>query len=97
MQKEEFKKLIEFLDNLKVENFYFKNLISSSVEQVIICTASSERHLKAVFYHLKAQYCDWVRGRTSIKSDWICLLIDGCMLHVMLESTRQYYSLEKLF
>jgi ribosome-associated protein len=74
---------------------------SSVTDYMIIATGTSERHVKALAEHVVVEARN--QGATPLGvegvkvSDWILVDLGDVMAHLMLEKTREYYQLEKLW
>ncbi len=74
---------------------------SSVTDYMIVATGTSERHVKALADHIltesKKQDITPL-GVEGIKvCDWVLVDLGDVMAHLMLEKTRDYYQLEKLW
>jgi len=74
---------------------------SSFTDYMIIVTGTSPRHVKTLANHVmeetKAQGFErlGVEGLESL--DWVLIDLADVVVHVMLESTRKYYDLERMW
>jgi ribosome-associated protein len=68
---------------------------------MVICTATSKRHAHALGDHLiskiKAQGIQPLGVEGATKSEWLLVDLGEIVVHIMLEETRKFYSLEKLW
>lgn len=68
---------------------------------MIICTATSKRHAKALGEHLitaiKASGLQPLGVEGENQSEWLLVDLGEIVAHIMLEETRKFYSLEKLW
>ncbi len=68
---------------------------------MVICTATSKRHAKALGEHLVTQIKHsglqplGVEGEDE--SEWLLVDLGDVVIHIMLAETRKFYSLEKLW
>lgn len=95
--------LTENLNNHKAENIEVIDVrhLTGITDYMIICTARSHVHAKSVSKH----FCDFskeigVRPATiegENDGEWILIDLSDCVVHIMLEATREFYSLEKLW
>ena len=74
---------------------------SSVTEFMVVCSGTSTRHAKSVAGYLAAE-CKKVgvqplgiEGESS--GEWVLLDLDSVVVHVMLDETRNFYQLEKLW
>ncbi|MCH9699422.1 MAG: ribosome silencing factor [Gammaproteobacteria bacterium] len=74
---------------------------SSVTDFMVIATGTSERHVKALADHILEKTKE--QGITPIGvegmkvCDWVLVDLGDVMAHLMLEKTRDYYQLEKLW
>ncbi len=74
---------------------------SSVTDYMIIATGTSERHVKALAEHVVTESSK--QGATPIGvegakvCDWVLVDLGDVMAHLMLQKTRDYYQLEKLW
>ncbi|ASG67780.1 ribosomal silencing factor RsfS [Francisella halioticida] len=93
----------EALDDLKGLDIQAIDVehLTDIMDKIVICTASSTTHAKALSKHLEQELKS---NKVSIlgiegdnKSDWILVDIGDVVAHIMLEETRNLYALEKLW
>ncbi|HFD11369.1 MAG TPA: ribosome silencing factor [Crenotrichaceae bacterium] len=74
---------------------------SSVTDYMIIATGTSERHVKALADHVVAETKKLGITPLGVEGmkvcDWILVDLGDVMAHIMLEKTREYYQLEKLW
>ncbi len=74
---------------------------SSVTDYMIIATGTSARHVKALADHVATETRK--QGATALGiegikvCDWVLVDLGDVMVHLMLEKTREYYELEKLW
>jgi len=74
---------------------------SSITDYMVIATGTSERHVKALAEHVVTEAKK--QGVTPLgiegmkACDWVLVDMADVMVHIMLEKTRDYYQLEKLW
>lgn len=95
--------LIQNLENHKAESIEVIDVrhLTGVTDYMIICTARSHIHAKAVSKH----FCDFskeigvrpaaIEGESD--GEWILIDLSDYVVHIMLEATREFYSLEKLW
>lgn len=68
---------------------------------MVICSATSKRHAHALGDHLitkiKAQGIQPLGVEGEIQNEWLLVDLGEIVVHIMLEETRKFYSLEKLW
>src|SRR5882762_6110829 len=94
----------ELADNKKAENIVILDVreLSSVTDYFVICTGTSEPHLRAVVDEitgrLRAEHA--VRPRAmdgALHTAWIVLDFFDVIVHVMRTETREHYDLEGLW
>lgn len=102
MQSEKTVKIaINALENLKGKNIVVIDTCGKTdvFDAIIIVTGTSDRHVKSLADRLlldaKSQNVD-VLGIERDRS-WVLVDLYEVIVHVMLEETREFYSLEKLW
>ena len=74
---------------------------SSVTEFMVICSGTSNRHTKSIADYVAAEVKKaginalGIEGQAS--GEWVLLDLDDVVVHVMLEETRSFYQLEKLW
>jgi ribosome-associated protein len=74
---------------------------SSVTEFMIVCSGTSNRHTKSIANYVAAEIKKaglvtlGVEGQGS--GEWVLLDLDDVVVHVMLEESRNFYQLEKLW
>lgn len=74
---------------------------SSVTEFMIVCSGTSNRHTKSIADYVAAEAKKagiaalGIEGQAS--GEWVLLDLDDVVVHVMLEDSRNFYQLEKLW
>ncbi|WP_410200343.1 ribosome silencing factor [Rheinheimera pleomorphica] len=74
---------------------------SSVTDFMVICSGTSNRHTKSIADYVAAEVKKagintlGIEGQSS--GEWVLLDLDSVVVHVMLEETRSFYQLEKLW
>ena len=74
---------------------------SSVTEFMIVCSGTSNRHTKSIADYVAAEVKKagipalGIEGQGS--GEWVLLDLDDVVVHVMLEESRNFYQLEKLW
>lgn len=75
--------------------------ITNITDYMVMCTGRSTRHVKAladsVAVKAKAEQAKFVHTEGDKESEWILVDLGDVVIHVMLASTRSFYSLEDLW
>lgn len=104
MKTEKLKALvIESLEDMKAKDIKVLDVMktSSFTDVMVICTAGSNRQVKAIASELvlRAKGAGvlplGVEGETS--AEWILVDLGDVVVHVMQPATRDFYQLEKLW
>jgi ribosome-associated protein len=104
MKPEELRDIaITALDDLKGIDIVTMDVrsLTSITDYMVICTGRSTRHVKAlaetVAVKAKEMNVEFVRTEGERESEWILVDLGDVVIHVMLASTRAFYSLEDLW
>ena len=94
----------DLADNRKAENIVILDVrkISSITDYFVICTGTSEPHLRAIVdeiqEHLEEEHRLSPRGTDgSINTSWVVLDYFDVIVHVMRADVRDLYNLEDLW
>ena len=104
MKPEELRDLAyQALDDLKGIDIATINVqsLTTITDYMLICTGRSTRHVKAladsVAMKAKAMKAPTVRLEGQHESEWILVDLGDVVVHIMLPTTRSFYSLEDLW
>lgn len=104
MKPEELRDLtIKALDDMKGEDIVTMDVrtLTNITDYMIICTGRSTRHVKAlaetVAVKAKEMHAPVVRTEGDKESEWILVDLGDVVVHIMLATTRAFYSLEDLW
>jgi ribosome-associated protein len=95
--------VIELLEDMKAEAIttLCVDHLSDMMSYMIIATANSKRHCQATAQHLeesaKTQSIPILGIEGETQPDWILVDMGEIVVHIMVESIRDYYELEKLW
>lgn len=95
--------IIKVLKNHKAINIVSLNIkkLTDIADYMIICTANSNRHIKALTDHLLLETKKAGVKRLGVESgsdsEWGLVDFGDIIVHIMTEKTREMYALEKLW
>ena len=74
---------------------------SSMTDKLYIATGNSTRHVKSIAENIvidaKAAKADVIGTEGKGTAEWVLVDLNSVIVHVMLETTREFYALEKLW
>ena len=74
---------------------------SSMTDMLYIATGNSTRHVKSIAENVvidaKAAKADVIGTEGKGTAEWVLVDLNSVIVHVMLETTREFYALEKLW
>ena len=91
------------LDDMKAVNVVKLDVVgkSSMTDMLYIATGNSTRHVKSIAENVvidaKAAKADVVGMEGKGTAEWVLVDLNSIIVHVMLETTREFYALEKLW
>lgn len=94
-------KIISILKDIKADRIVCLDARHTSyTDQVIICTAMSNRHLHAIVERVarsakSSKNLMGIEGKRN-QSDWVLIDLGSIIVHIMLEPARQLYQLDKV-
>ena len=102
MKKQQLEQIKEVLQDLKaVDVMHFQAQDEfSEAEELIIATARSTTHLKATANNVKIEAKRIglrVIGYEGLDTGWAIVDMDFIVVHIMLQDSRDFYNLDKLF
>lgn len=94
---------INALEDIKAQNINIQDVkdITSFTDTMVFATGTSTTHIKAITSNLIKEVKKnsilplGIEGENN--SDWVLIDLGSVIVHVMLEATREYYNLEKLW
>jgi len=96
-------RVIEWIESKKAEDVAIFDLQgkTSYTDFVVVCSASSEMHARAIANHVidsaKPEKIYIVSKEGMEDGSWILVDFADVILHVMIPRTREYYKLDSLF
>ncbi|NVJ65547.1 MAG: ribosome silencing factor [Gammaproteobacteria bacterium] len=104
MQAEQLKALvIDQLEELKAKEIKVLDVkeLSSITDYMVICSGTSNRHVKSIAHNLLREVKDQGLLPLGIEGDdvaeWVLVDLGDVVAHIMLPQTRDFYQLEKLW
>lgn len=101
------KQLAEFVVH-KIEDMKGRDVVvldvsaqSSITDTMVICSGNSKRHVQSIADNVASEARSAglkpfaVEGKET--GEWVLVDLGDCILHVMQESSREFYQLEKLW
>lgn len=91
------------LEEMKALNIVFINVkdITSVCDVMVIASGSSSRHTKSIadylIEHAKKHHFEILGSEGQDTSEWILIDLGDVLVHIMQETTRAFYELEKLW
>jgi ribosome-associated protein len=94
---------VEALNNLKAIDLVTIDVreITSITDTMIICTGTSNRHVKSlaenVVKQAKEHNLSYIKTEGEQEGEWIVVDLADVVVHIMLPATRVFYNLEDLW
>lgn len=94
---------VNALENIKGQDITTIKVdhLTDMMTYIVICTATSNTHCaslsRSVEADAKAKQVDILGIEGRGKSDWVLVDLGDVVVHIMLEATREFYALEKLW
>ncbi|TYC00129.1 MAG: ribosome silencing factor [Kosmotoga sp.] len=102
-ERELLRKVVGLLDEKKGEDIVaFKiNEVSSLADYILICTANSEVHgralAEALIEEMKKKGVSYIAVEGKENSKWICVDYGEIIVHIMTAASREFYHLESIW
>ena len=103
MQSDIIQIIIDTLDEHKAINIQSSDVtkLTDITDTIIICTATSNRHARTladkILEACKKQGTRHESVEGADEGQWILVDFSDCIVHIMTETTREFYNLEKLW
>ncbi len=91
------------LEEMKAKdiNIFDVTEITTMTDLMVICTGTSNRHVKAIADNLVSKMKEQGVAPVGVEGDntaeWILVDLNHALVHVMLAETRDFYQLDKLW
>ena len=95
--------VIEKADDIKAVDIVTLDMTekSSITDYMVVCSGTSKRHVQSIANNValeaKAEKLDIIGIEGQTEGEWVLLDLGDVVLHVMQESAREFYQLEKLW
>ncbi len=101
------KQILEFvldkIDDLKAKDVQTFNVgrVSTITDYMVVCSGTSKKHVQSIAEHVLAEAKltdDPALGYEGMtEGEWVLVDLGPVVLHVLQDSTRDFYQLEKLW
>lgn len=99
------KKVIDFIESKKGENLVVIDIreISIIADYIFIVTANSTTHSNSlakyiIDFFIESSYGDMLYNKNlTLNNPWLLIDAKDIVIHIFLQETREFYSLEKLY
>ncbi len=94
---------LEAIHDLKASNVvtYDVRDITTIADTMIICSGTSNRHVKSIAESVvkkaKGAHLSHIKMEGEREGEWVIVDLADVIVHVMLPTTREFYSLEELW
>ena len=101
------RQLLEFVidkaDDIKAVDIVTLDMLekSSITDYMVVCSGNSKRHVQSIANNVameaKAENLEIIGIEGQREGEWVLVDLGDVVLHVMQQSTREFYQLEKLW
>jgi ribosome-associated protein len=101
--EKQIKTVVDAIDELKGEDIVTLNVMAQSVdmEAIIIATGRSVQHVRGIVNNIKIEAKKLNMTLLGIEGEefgeWALIDLDEVVAHIMIDKTRGFYKLEKLW